>query len=208
MMSFPEAVKICLRKYAVFSGRATRAEYWWWVLAVVIGSFISSFVDGFIGSLLLEGEAGIAFSFFQVIFTLATLLPGLAVTARRLHDIGKTGWWVLVWYGILFFLGWIPFAVGLGIVFFAVLSLAVGEFNLEGLFEGNFGVGEDAGLILFGLFTLLAGILVALAVTLGVLIWVHQLACPTGPTRPQPLRPRPPSAPDLRLHAVDSLPLW
>lgn len=194
MMSFPEAVKICLRKYAVFSGRATRAEYWWWVLAVVIGSFVFSFVDGLIGSLLLEGEDGIAFSFFQVIFTLATLLPGLAVTARRLHDIGKTGWWVLVWYGILF-LGWIPFAVGLGIVFFAVLSLAVGEFNLEGLFEGNFGVGEDAGLILFGLFTLLAGILFALAVTLGVLIWSIIWLVRQGQPGPNPYGPDP-RAPD------------
>ncbi len=49
-MTFPGAIKTCLRKYAVFSGRATRAEFWWWVLAVVIVSVVVSIVDGFIAA--------------------------------------------------------------------------------------------------------------------------------------------------------------
>ena len=95
MMTFPNAVKTCLRKYCDFSGRATRAEYWWWVLAVVIGSSIFTAVDSSIASF-----SGQGYTPFATIFSLAIILPGLAVTARRLHDIGKRGWWQLAWVAI------------------------------------------------------------------------------------------------------------
>ncbi len=181
-MTFTQSIKTCLRKYADFGGRAARPEYWWWVLAVTVISFALSFIEGFIGFLVSPGEPSLTstLGFLQFIFALATLLPGLAVTVRRLHDIGKAGWWLLLWYGIFFF-GWVPFAAGLGIFLFAILS-AAGEFDLGGFVEGNLGAGGDVRLILFGLFALLAGILIAIAVTLGVLIWsIIWLARPGHP---------------------------
>ena len=85
-----EAVVQGFRKYADFGGRATRAEFWWWVLFIVIGSTVLSVIDSLTG----WGSS------LETLFGLATLLPTLAVTARRLHDIGKTGWWQLGWYAI------------------------------------------------------------------------------------------------------------
>ncbi|EHR0248254.1 TPA: DUF805 domain-containing protein [Vibrio parahaemolyticus] len=74
-----------LKKYAVFSGRARRKEYWMFFLFNLIFSFILGFVDGFLGTV-----------FIGTIYGLAVLIPGIAVTVRRLHDIGRTGWWVLI----------------------------------------------------------------------------------------------------------------
>ena len=106
-VGFGEAIKQGFSGYVRFSGRATRAEYWWWVLFVALASFGFSIVDGIIGA----ATGGNTFGIFQFLFFLATFLPHLAVVARRLHDIGKTGWWQVIWY-VLTFLGW-GIAVGL-----------------------------------------------------------------------------------------------
>ena len=74
-----------LKKYAVFSGRAPRAEYWWFYLATLVVSIPLSIIDGAIGS----------WSPLSSLFSLATLLPWLAVTVRRLHDTNRSGWWLL-----------------------------------------------------------------------------------------------------------------
>jgi len=74
-----------LKKYAVFNGRARRKEYWMFFLFNLIFSFILGFVDGFLGTV-----------FIGTIYGLVVLIPGIAVTVRRLHDIGRTGWWVLI----------------------------------------------------------------------------------------------------------------
>ena len=113
MMTFVDAVKQCLRKYGDFSGRATRAEFWWWQVFGWIGGLIFGSIDSSIRSF--AGGDSYAFSPFGSIFGLAILLPGLAVQARRLHDIGKTGWWILVWVAIAL-LGLIPLTVG-GVIF-------------------------------------------------------------------------------------------
>ena len=86
-----QAVVQGFRKYADFGGRATRAEFWRWGLFIVIGSIVCSVIDGLLGS----RDA------IETLFFLATLLPSLAVTTRRLHDIGKTGRRQLGWYGII-----------------------------------------------------------------------------------------------------------
>ena len=75
------AKDIVTKKYFCFEGRASRAEFWQWFLAVVIVNFVL----GIIGSI-------IHFPYLTAIFALAILLPYLGVTARRLHDRGKSGW--------------------------------------------------------------------------------------------------------------------
>jgi uncharacterized membrane protein YhaH (DUF805 family) len=76
-MDFVSAVKSCLTQYAGFSGRAVRSEFWWFFLFQVIVLVIA----GFLGDVVY----GIA--------AIALMLPAFAVGARRLHDIGRTGWW-------------------------------------------------------------------------------------------------------------------
>lgn len=76
-----------LRKYAVFTGRAHRTEFWMFVLVNVAISIALSIVDVIIGT---EGDFG---GLLSGLYGLAVLVPSLAVGARRLHDIGRTGWW-------------------------------------------------------------------------------------------------------------------
>ena len=78
-MTFQESIRVCLAKYADFNGQATRAEFWWFAL----------FVTLVVGALVYVSEA------VASIFLIAVLLPLLAVGARRLHDIGRSGWWLL-----------------------------------------------------------------------------------------------------------------
>lgn len=149
MMSLPQAVKQVLRKYADFSGRATRAEYWWWVLATTIVSLVLQTIDSFIVSLISEGLEA---SPLSTVFGLAVLLPGLAVTARRLHDIGKSGWWILVWF-VIGIVGLIPVAVGIIAMFLA------------------WGMDWDA-VAAEALITLIVGIALTALIELGLMVWV------------------------------------
>ncbi len=90
-MDFTTAVKTCFNKYATFSGRAVRSEYWWFVLFLIIANIVASVLD-----LAIMGNGGMGFQPISTIFALATLLPSLAAGARRLHDTGRTGWWLLI----------------------------------------------------------------------------------------------------------------
>lgn len=83
--SFPEAVKVCFQKYITFKGRASRSEYWWFVLFISLGSFVGAVLEGAMGS---DGQV------LNGLFSLATLLPSLSVQVRRLHDINRSGWWI------------------------------------------------------------------------------------------------------------------
>lgn len=74
-----------LANYATFSGRARRSEYWYFVLFNIIFAFIFGFSVGYIG----KPE-------WANIYTLALLLPGIAVGVRRMHDVGKSGWYLLI----------------------------------------------------------------------------------------------------------------
>ncbi len=89
-MTFTQAVRSVLSKYATFSGRAPRSEYWWFYLFTILVSVATSIVDAVLGAAF-DNEIGIV----STIASLALLLPSLAVTARRLHDTGRTGWWML-----------------------------------------------------------------------------------------------------------------
>ena len=97
-MSFTEAVKTVFSKYATFSGRARRSEYWWWWLFVAVVAVILSLIDNAIGLHISDATImGLQVSgLLTLIFGLVTLIPGIAVTFRRLHDTGRSGWWWLL----------------------------------------------------------------------------------------------------------------
>lgn len=92
-MTFGDSIKTCFTKYADFTGRASRSEYWWFVLFIVLASIVLSMVTPLLSGL----------------FSLATLLPSIAAAARRLHDTDKSGWWQLI--GLIPLLGWIVIIV-------------------------------------------------------------------------------------------------
>lgn len=97
-VSFGDAVKRALTvNYCNFDGRSSRSEYWWYAL----GMFILSAVLGFIFGLFFDPESS-AMAVVQTAFLLVFLLPSLGLCVRRLHDIGKSGWWI--------FIGLIPIA--------------------------------------------------------------------------------------------------
>jgi uncharacterized membrane protein YhaH (DUF805 family) len=80
-----------LKKYAVFVGRARRKEYWWFTLINLIISFALGFIDGLL-KLPHAGDWGP----LGGLYSLAVMLPGIAVSVRRLHDTGRSGWWLLI----------------------------------------------------------------------------------------------------------------
>ncbi len=80
-----------LKKYAVFSGRARRKEYWMFALVNVIIAFVLGLIDGVIGAALGSDQ-----SLLSTLYTLAILIPSLAVGVRRLHDTGRSAWWLLI----------------------------------------------------------------------------------------------------------------
>lgn len=98
--SFGTAISRFWNRYATFSGRASRSEYWWAALFNILVAVVLGVLDGVIFGLG-EGDPEVLGS----IYGLATLIPNLAVSIRRLHDIGRTGWWVLLW--IVPVIGWI-----------------------------------------------------------------------------------------------------
>jgi uncharacterized membrane protein YhaH (DUF805 family) len=87
--SFGEAVAVCLNKYAVFAGRSSRSEYWYFALF----TFLASFGAVFLGIALPLGGLG---DLFGAIVQLALIVPGIAVGVRRMHDVDRSGWFILV----------------------------------------------------------------------------------------------------------------
>ncbi|MDY0415686.1 MAG: DUF805 domain-containing protein [Gammaproteobacteria bacterium] len=81
-----------LKQYAIFSGRARRKEYWYFILFNLIISIVLAAIDGAMGSY----SAGTGMGLLGSVYTLAILLPGIGVSIRRLHDTGRSGWWMLV----------------------------------------------------------------------------------------------------------------
>ena len=95
-MNFQQAVKTCFGKYVDFSGRASRPEYWWFVLSYVVLAVVTGFIHRYLYTLVI----------------LAFLLPMLAAGVRRLHDMGRSGWWL--------FISLIPLVGGLVLLYFTV----------------------------------------------------------------------------------------
>jgi uncharacterized membrane protein YhaH (DUF805 family) len=90
-MDFAEAVKAVFNKYAVFSGRSLRSEFWYWELFGILASIVLSIVDSALFNSNFGGNGPLG-----ALFGLATVVPSLAVGARRLHDTNKSGWWQLL----------------------------------------------------------------------------------------------------------------
>ena len=86
IMGFIEAVRICLGKYAQFNGRASRSEYWYFFLAVVIYFFVAGFL---LGMTVVSDEV---FGLATLVLFIPIFIPSIAVAARRLHDINQSGW--------------------------------------------------------------------------------------------------------------------
>ncbi|MEU8571229.1 DUF805 domain-containing protein [Streptomyces pathocidini] len=87
-----------LKKYVTFSGRARRKEYWMFALFSTVISIV-----------LTAADSALDISLLSLVYSLAVLLPSLAVTVRRLHDTDRSGWWILI--GIVPILGWIALLV-------------------------------------------------------------------------------------------------
>ena len=81
-----------LRKYAVFSGRARRKEFWYFSLVSFIIVLVLTVLDNQLGSFHRATDLGL----FVSLYYLAVLIPNIAVTVRRVHDIGRSGWWLLI----------------------------------------------------------------------------------------------------------------
>ena len=90
-MDFQTSIKTCFNKFAVFSGRASRSEFWFFVLFGILGGIIASIIDVMILGYPFEENGPI-----NLIFSVALIVPSLSVAARRLHDINKSGWWQLI----------------------------------------------------------------------------------------------------------------
>ncbi len=102
-MNFVEAVKSGYQNYVNFSGRSARSAFWWWALFQIIVAIIIGAVEG--GGQASAGMMSYNAGPIAMVWSLANLLPGIAVGARRLHDIDKSGWWLLI--GLIPLIGWI-----------------------------------------------------------------------------------------------------
>ncbi|MBK1617040.1 hypothetical protein CKO42_00950 [Lamprobacter modestohalophilus] len=104
-----------LRKYAVFTGRARRKEYWYYFLINFLIITALLLIDNMLGTL--DPEAGMGL--LSGIYALAVLIPGIAVAVRRLHDTDRTGWWVLI--------ALIPIVGPIILIFFLIQDSTAGD---------------------------------------------------------------------------------
>jgi uncharacterized membrane protein YhaH (DUF805 family) len=126
-----------IEKYADFSGRAPRAEYWWYFLALVVAFVVVSIVESIVG---LKGMILGLYGPLTVLLWAATIVPGIAVGVRRLHDTGRSGWWIL--------LPIIPY----------FLAFVLGGAAMMGAAAGGSSAGMMAGAGIAGIFLILGAI--------------------------------------------------
>lgn len=88
-MTFQESIKVCFSKYADFSGRALRSEYWWFALFCFLGGIAAQAISPTV----------------SILFSLGIILPIIAAATRRLHDTNRSGWWQLI--SLIPIVGWI-----------------------------------------------------------------------------------------------------
>jgi len=154
--TFVDAIKVCFAKYVTFKGRARRSEYWYWVLfqalaGLVVGGW--TIVPNLANMASGNASANAGGSLSQLV-SLALFLPGLAVTVRRLHDVGKSGLWLIAPY-VSFAIALVA-AVGSGIA--ALVSAAE---------SGDVSAGAGAGLIAASVFGL-----IGFALFIPIIVWL------------------------------------
>lgn len=120
LMGFGEAIKSFWANYANFKGRARRSEYWFIALFLFLTNLAAAVIDfvllgSDIDRFIANGGGGLV----GLVWLLATVLPALSVLVRRLHDTGRSGWWVLI--------GLVPFAGGIVLFIFSVFDTFPGE---------------------------------------------------------------------------------
>ncbi|MGI1662856.1 DUF805 domain-containing protein [Palleronia sp. KMU-117] len=132
-MGFQDAIRSVFSKYVTISGRASRSEYWWWFLFVVIGQVILGGIDS-----ALFGAGPDSPGLLAGLFSLAILLPSICVAGRRLHDRDMSAWWLL--------LGLIPVIGFLVLLYFYVTKGTDGpnRFGPDPLRPGSGDFGGDA----------------------------------------------------------------
>lgn len=146
-MGFSDAVRVCLRKYVTFSGRATRPEYWYFILfvflgGIVFGTFDYIFFGGSVEttSTSIEAQTNGPLS---SLFSLAMLLPSLAAGWRRMHDSGRSGWFMFY-----------PLIVMIGVTAYLAVWGGLSEVasgNIDGLIAA---VGGIIGILAIGVMIL------------------------------------------------------
>lgn len=99
-----------IKNYAKFTGRARRREYWMFILFNFVIGFFLGIIDGLLGTFNAEAQVGL----LGTLYSLFVLIPSIALSVRRLHDIGRTGWWLLI--------AFIPFIGAIVLLIFFVLD--------------------------------------------------------------------------------------
>lgn len=141
-VDFETAIKVYFANYANFKGRSTRAEYWWAMLFV----FLLSLVIEFIGS-----------DALSVIVALGLMIPNWAIATRRLHDIGKSGWWV---------------------VGFTVATLIICGVSFGSMIAAIFSGADPLSVVMNSAISIYVGRFLILAISIWALVW---LVKPSGP---------------------------
>lgn len=113
---FAIATRRFFKKYAVFSGRASKSEFWWSYLFIFLISFLTNFIDSSMG-----------YNFVTAIWQLAVFIPGMAVFVRRLHDSNKSGWWMALPFSL-----WI-----LGTIFVQGVAATVNTTDMMALLDSD-----------------------------------------------------------------------
>lgn len=108
-MRFDLAIECITKKYAVFEGRASRAEYWTYILVLTVFGILVLTVFGLVVGVIIGSAEPTLLPLFQIIGFLCFFLPGLALSVRRLHDLNQSGWWVIP--GLIPLVGQIPMAI-------------------------------------------------------------------------------------------------
>ncbi|SER82931.1 Uncharacterized membrane protein YhaH, DUF805 family [Tranquillimonas rosea] len=141
-MTPQQAIRTCLRKYATFSGRAPRPEYWWFFLFILVGNIVTGWIDmALFGTATAPdgGQEGTSPAIVSAIFSLATLIPSLAAGWRRMHDTGRSGLYLLY-----------PLIVMVGLGTFGALMGMLGPVLGDGAIpSGLAGIGFAIGIFVF-----------------------------------------------------------
>ena len=152
------------KKYATFKGRASRGEFWWWVLCTFIIQIAFAVIFAVLGAIIDSNTANGMRSFVNTIWALATIVPSLALSVRRLHDTNKAGTTLVILYAIDF-IGGVLLSVGLVMTGLGAISVIGGGSSSTGV----------AGILL-----LIIGFIACLATSIVLIVLMAKKTDPAG----------------------------